>query len=471
MPVSTANSARYAEHFRCIGSACEDTCCQGWSVPVDEAAWNKFQALPQSPLQLLMTSSVVLTESPDIPTPTVFGKLRMTAENQCPLLTEDRLCRIHAALGSQLLPHICDVYPRFISSHHGANETSLALSCPEAARLVLLTPNLLSLDPVSPARNPSLDEPAASLDQAPLNPSVDSSHPRQWFYPIRNTILDLVRNRADPFWQRLFRIGLLCRRLDAIPAPESHFNIEELLADHQAEAANGSMCGSMPASIPISGASRPTDPKAQLDIVLRLAGLMLHKSNIRPRFVACIQAFTAGIGNGPGATLDSLSAHYSFAHDRYFEPFIRKYPHILENYLINSIIRFQFPFGKKHFQNGTPTDFSREFSNLVAQFALMRGLLIGVAGHHKAQFSTDHVIHTVQAASKHFDHHPEFLEMARTLLLESRMDGLRGAAILLRNDSSRNDMPIMDMPSPAVPESIPASAVISAPAPPGGRPV
>ena len=49
------------------------------------------------------------------------------------------------------------------------------------------------------------------------------------------------------------------------------------------------------------------DGKAQLDIVLRLAGLMLHRSNIRPRFIKCIQAFTAGIGNGPGATLAKAS--------------------------------------------------------------------------------------------------------------------------------------------------------------------
>ena len=38
----------YAERFRCIGSACEDTCCQGWSVPVDQAAYEKYSNLPAS---------------------------------------------------------------------------------------------------------------------------------------------------------------------------------------------------------------------------------------------------------------------------------------------------------------------------------------------------------------------------------------------------------------------------------------
>ena len=76
---------------------------------------------------------------------------------------------------------------------------------------------------------------------------------------------------------------------------------------------------------------------------------------------------------------------------------------------------------------------TREFALLSAQFVLMRGLLIGVAGRHGASFSTAHVVHTVQAASKHFEHHPEFLDMAHALLVERGMDGARGMAILLRS--------------------------------------
>jgi lysine-N-methylase len=179
--------------------------------------------------------------------------------------------------------------------------------------------------------------------------------------------------------------------------------------------------------------SLPIDTTAQVDIVLRLAGLMLHKSNIRPRFVECIQAFTTGIGNGPGATLQSLTATYNAAHDRYFQPFIERHPYILENYLVNTIIRCQFPYGKEGMLSGAVPRMSKEFALLTAQFTLMKGLLIGVAGFHREQFAATHVVHAVQAAAKHFEHHPEFLSSAHTLLVESRMDGARGMAILLRN--------------------------------------
>jgi lysine-N-methylase len=72
---------------------------------------------------------------------------------------------------------------------------------------------------------------------------------------------------------------------------------------------------------------------------------------------------------------------------------------------------------------------SKEFALLTAQFTLMKGLLIGVAGFHREQFAATHVVHTVQAAAKHFEHHPEFLSSAHNLLVESRMDGARGMAI------------------------------------------
>jgi lysine-N-methylase len=147
-----------------------------------------------------------------------------------------------------------------------------------------------------------------------------------------------------------------------------------------------------------------------------------------------------GIGNGPSATLETLTSNYSLAYDRFYAPFFDRYPYILENLLINTIFRCQFPFGRQKPREGSvptapdpPTSMTREFALLIAQFALVKGLLIGVAGCHREAFSTAHVVHTVQAASKHFEHHPEFLNMAHALLVETRLDGARGLAILLRN--------------------------------------
>jgi len=426
----------YAERFRCIGAACEDTCCSGWTVPVDRAARERFKGLPEGPLKILLSVNLepVATDShQDV------GSFRMTDKHQCPLLTEERLCRIHSELGEGMLPQTCASFPRFDGSMDGVVESSLALSCPEAARLVLLSPDLAAFEQVEPS----------------------AGEAAQLFWAIRATVLTLVRNREYPLWQRLFLLNIFCQRLDSIARGTLRRSMTEFLADFDAAVAGGTLRGAMEAL--------PVDRNAQLDVVLRLAGLMLHKSNIRPRFVECVQAFTTGIGNGPGATLDSLGAHYARAHDRYFAPFFDRHPHILENYLINSIVQRRFPFGKGELGAGAEPLMVREFALLAAQFALMRGLLIGVAGFQGAAFCAAHVVHTVQAASKHFEHHPKFLAMAHALLVESRMDGARGLAILLRNaEADGPEMrPSLDK---AVGEAMPAFAGISATGMQDGRP-
>ena len=33
----------YLKNFKCIGGACEDTCCAGWSIEVDEGTYKKYK--------------------------------------------------------------------------------------------------------------------------------------------------------------------------------------------------------------------------------------------------------------------------------------------------------------------------------------------------------------------------------------------------------------------------------------------
>ena len=405
----------YSERFRCIGPDCEDTCCQGWGVPVDRAAYEKYQILPASPLRTLLDASIVLTPSGgDDSKPDIFATMRMTGSNRCSLLSTERLCHIQSACGEEFLPHTCATYPRIVHSIGGIEEKALTLSCPEAARLVLLDPNLLDRNSRT-IREPFASESAEGSDEL-----------RRWFRSIREIVVDLVGNHDYPLWQRLFLIGVFCRRLEAIaqgtPAcpPASYFN------EFTAMVKSGALRTAMD--------TLPADDARQLDMVLRVAGMLLHRSNVHARFADCVQAFTSGIGNSPTATLASLIARYTLSHDRYYAPFFERHPHIFENYLINTIFRCEFPFGRSGRQAGTAPSPWREFARLTAKFALTKGLLIGVAGHHGEAFCAEHVVHTVQAASKHFEHHAEFLDEAHTLLKQRHMDGALGLAMLLRNE-------------------------------------
>ncbi len=335
-----------------------------------------------------------------------------------------------------MLAHACSTYPRIVHEFGGVKETALALSCPEAARMVLLDPNLLAPKPHT-TQQAGPEQKDSEQNAIPLPPD---------FLQIRAAVLALLQTRSYPLWQRMFLLGLMCRRLDSIVRGELKRSVPEFLADFKAAVKSGSLRPAME--------SLPVDRAAQLDVVLRLAGILLRRSSFTPRFAACVEAFTTGIGNGPGATLESLTRQYTLAHDSSYEPFLRRHPYILENYLINTVVRCQFPYGREGMIAGAVPQMSHEFAKLTAQFALTRGLLIGVAGFHGAAFSTAQVVSTVQAAAKHFEHHPEFLKLAYELLLESQMDGARGMAILLRNtgpDTTAAEQPRAHVPGQNLP--------------------
>ncbi len=419
-------------------------------MPIDRAAYERYHALPIDGPNAALRAQIVGAIQPaptpaDGSEPKPFATMRMNERNECPLFTADRLCGIQKAVGEKYLSHACDIYPRLVHTK-GLDEMALSLSCPEAARLVLTSPDLLA------ANSATAPENQTSNDAAPL--------PRH-YWEIRTAVLNLIRNRAYPLWQRMFLLSIFCRRLDAI-TDQSDSILQSFLSDFESTVTSGNLRAAMD-QLSANREEAQADRDAQLDIVLRLAGMMLHKSNVRPRFQQAISWFTAGIGNGPGSTLQSLAAHYARADAQYFEPYTRHNPAVLENYLINTIFRCQFPWGKEGMTvdsaqetqapRATGNSLSREFLKLAAQFVLMRGLLIGAAGAEREGFSAAQVVLVVQAASKHFEHHPDFLNMAHDLLVETHMNDTRGIAILLRNPGessvvTRRDQAEAFAPSP-----------------------
>jgi lysine-N-methylase len=401
----------YAHRFRCIGPECEDSCCEGWAVPVDRAAYEKYQSIPAGPLRVLLDENIVRTQ--EAANPRQFARIRMPDSLRCPLLTPERLCRIHAELGEEFLCHTCATYPRIASRIDNCEEVALSLSCPEAARLVLL-------DPALPVTGP-----ARAFNPLWHNLDASGRSPLPFFWPIREHVVALLRDRAYPLWQRLFLLGSLCRRLDAAARGETGRGIGSVLRDFHAAIARGSLRAAME--------KIPADPALQLDMVLQLAALCRDRPLFGARFLECLDAFRHGIGFHSAATMPSLIAGYTAAYGQHYAPFFHAHPHILENFLINAVFRRQFPFGAEDGQLVAEPEMTRQFALLATQFALIKGLLIGVAGCHAQAFSAAHVVHTVQSASKHFEHHPQFLDRMHALLVSNGRDNPHGLTMLLRN--------------------------------------
>ena len=117
----------YFDSFRCIASACPDSCCKEWAVQVDETSAEYYRSLPGALGDRLRQ---VLTEED--------GDTVLRIENgRCPMWRDDGLCRIQAELGEAALCRTCREFPRLTHDYGDFIEYGLELSCPEAARIIL----------------------------------------------------------------------------------------------------------------------------------------------------------------------------------------------------------------------------------------------------------------------------------------------------------------------------------------------
>lgn len=127
----------YYDTFQCLGGSCPDTCCRDWSVALDGDALADYAA--PSPLRERIARNLVADEDGDV-------CFRLDEQGLCALLTPDGLCAIQRDWGEEHLCAHCAAYPRFIEEFGCLTESSLAVSCPEAARLLLEAPRFTLIE-------------------------------------------------------------------------------------------------------------------------------------------------------------------------------------------------------------------------------------------------------------------------------------------------------------------------------------
>lgn len=115
----------YFDRFRCVAAECEDTCCAGWAIMIDEDSLEKYKNYPE-PFGKRLRNSIDWKKGS-------FCQY----EGRCAFLNRDNLCDLHLEAGEQMLCDTCRDYPRHMEEFEGVREGSLSLSCIEAAKIIL----------------------------------------------------------------------------------------------------------------------------------------------------------------------------------------------------------------------------------------------------------------------------------------------------------------------------------------------
>lgn len=116
----------YYKEFHCTADKCEDTCCAGWQIVIDEKTLAKYKRERGDFFWKLFRNVDWLQ-----------GTFHQDKEKRCAFLNENNLCDLYLAKGEQGFCKTCRNYPRHIEEFEGVREITLSVSCPEVARILM----------------------------------------------------------------------------------------------------------------------------------------------------------------------------------------------------------------------------------------------------------------------------------------------------------------------------------------------
>ncbi|MBE6618041.1 MAG: hypothetical protein E7627_08930 [Ruminococcaceae bacterium] len=151
---------KYYKEFICIADKCQHSCCIGWEIDIDPDTMEKYT-------DARCDYSDKIRESIDTADTPHF---RLCANERCPHLDEQGLCRIIRKLGEEYLCDICREHPRFYNDTPRGKEVGLGMSCEEACRLILTSDDYCEITEIGEICGEECD----SFDTLPLRDKVYS---------------------------------------------------------------------------------------------------------------------------------------------------------------------------------------------------------------------------------------------------------------------------------------------------------
>ncbi len=200
----------YFRDFKCLGDDCPDTCCQHWEVKLDRSHYHLLQEkMAQDEHEKELFRNYIHINEQPVTGDHDYAFIRMTNEGKCPMLSEDELCRLHDRYGIVPLGDVCAFYPRVISRCGTNMELSGALSCPEVARLCLLSEQPIKLTRFNTSQLPrSRNYPIQrELPQNPFDYYAEN------FQQVRQGLLELAALEEVSLNVRLYALVKLAQQI------------------------------------------------------------------------------------------------------------------------------------------------------------------------------------------------------------------------------------------------------------------
>ncbi len=402
----------YMKKFSCIGPACQDNCCIGWDVEFDRTSYKKYMKIQNEELSILMKKNVYINRhsfSIDVD----YGKVRLGMDKRCPFLSDGNLCKIQAALGEKYLSNVCAAYPRYTNEVDHVLEQSANVSCPEAARLILLEPEGLTfLEELEPADARHI-----------IVMDIDTKDPKQHYLirhllEVRGFTIDLLKNRKYELWERILLLGQYYKEIQELADSRKTDRIPNLTEDFLGRMKEGAFAKTLSAM--------PVDPTFQMGLLRELVDKLNVFTEIdSKRYVSFVEEALKGFQyNGKAAPLENAK-RYGLASRQYYEPFLKNHGYILENYLVNFVFSNLFPA----LDDQKPFD---SFVMLTLLLAMINYHLTGIAAGRRG-LNEEAAVEFIQVFSKTVEHHKTYLNTITDYIKKKKYNTMEHMAMLIKN--------------------------------------
>jgi lysine-N-methylase len=373
----------YVQKFSCIGPECPDNCCTGWRVTIDKKTFNAYKQTKNPKIADKLDQHVrrIRSQGSD----KNYARMEMTpSTGECPMM-EDKLCSVQNAIGEDKLSNTCFSYPRFTQEVGGFNQQALTLSCPEAARLALLSENAFEFSPSEITVRPETIQkmlPMFGLSLEKMN-------------AIRFFCIQIMRTHDLELWQRFVILGLFCESLANNTKNKHIKNIEQLMASIEEIMAMGQSNALF------------DNMKPHYDVQAVTFAMLWHlKSEDLRSQSPSQQLIHKSVALGLGADPETGNVDESTLIEKYREGVcllpkaLENAPYFLENYVLNEIFRECFPF------SGTSP--MANYLKLVTRFGLVRFMLSAQCKTDAALPDLQVLSQTVQVFCRRYQHDDKF---------------------------------------------------------------
>ena len=201
----------YYKEFECIADRCEATCCAGWQIVVDEESLARYEA-ETGEYGKVLRKRIDWDE----------GVFKQDCRKRCAFLKENNLCEMYEQLGEESLCITCASYPRHTEEFENVREITLAISCPEVARIILE-----QKEPVSFVEE-DIEEAEEEIED--FDPFFFS-----YLEDARTTILAILQNRDLPVAVRVALVRNMAEEMQEIIEEKDLYYLADVIEKYEDE--------------------------------------------------------------------------------------------------------------------------------------------------------------------------------------------------------------------------------------------